>query len=111
MLSHVRNKVGDAIAEIARQYTDDRRSSWRGMGRITKILYIEEQWPELLGSLFQASQSEQAGQRESAFRIFATTPGIIEKQHEDAVQSAFAKGFKDPEIDVRQFGVLQSQPG
>ncbi|MCJ1477096.1 hypothetical protein MMC13_005767 [Lambiella insularis] len=81
---HVRNKIGDAVAEIARQYTDD-----------------GEPWPELLGTLFQASQSPDASQREGAFRIFATTPGVIEKQHEDAVQSAFAKGFKDDNVAVR----------
>ncbi|KAI9822390.1 MAG: hypothetical protein M1827_000109 [Pycnora praestabilis] len=83
-LPHVRHKIGDAVAEIARQYSDD-----------------GEQWPELLGSLFQASQSSDAGQREGAFRIFATTPGIIEKQHEDTVLSAFTKGFKDEDVTVR----------
>ena len=83
-LPHVRNKIGDAVAEIARQYADD-----------------GEPWPELLGALFQASQSPDPGQREGAFRIFATTPGIIERQHEDAVQSAFAKGFKDDNVVVR----------
>lgn len=44
--------------------------------------------------------SEEAGQREIAFRIFATTPGIIEKQHEDTVLSAFTKGFKDTDTAV-----------
>ncbi|MCJ1372906.1 hypothetical protein MMC20_004132 [Loxospora ochrophaea] len=83
-LPHVRNKIGDAIAEIARQYSDD-----------------GEPWPELLGVLFQASQSADPGQREAAFRIFATTPGIIEKQHEDSVQGAFTKGFKDDDAQVR----------
>lgn len=52
-------------------------------------------WPELLGALFQASQSDDAGQRETAFRIFSTTPGIIEKQHEDVVMAAFKGGFAD----------------
>ncbi|MCJ1311017.1 hypothetical protein MMC25_004687 [Agyrium rufum] len=83
-LPHVRNKIGDAVAEIARQYYDE-----------------GEQWPELLGALFQASQSEDASQRENAFRIFATTPGIIEKNQEDAVQTAFGKGFLDNSIDVK----------
>ena len=59
-----------------------------------------EQWPELLGVLFQASQSTNAGQREGAFRIFATTPGIIEKQHEETVLAAFTKGFKDEDVTV-----------
>ncbi|KAI9804140.1 MAG: hypothetical protein M1825_001542 [Sarcosagium campestre] len=77
-LPHVRNKIGDAVAEIARQYSDE-----------------GEQWPELLEVLFQTSQSPDAGQREAAFRIFATTPGIIERQHEDTVLAVFVKGFKD----------------
>jgi hypothetical protein len=58
-------------------------------------------WMELLSSLFQASQSNDAGMRECAFRIFATMPGIIEKQHESAVQEVFGKGFKDNSVDVR----------
>lgn len=82
--AQVRNKVGDAIAELARQYTEE-----------------GEPWPELLGTLFKASQSAEPGQRESAFRIFATTPGIIEKQHEDTVLGAFTNGFKDDNIMVR----------
>lgn len=60
-----------------------------------------ESWNELLGALFQASQSEDSGQRECAFRIFTTTPGIIEKQHEGVVQEVFGKGFKDSSVDVR----------
>lgn len=59
------------------------------------------QWPELLGSLFTLSNSQDEGQRENAYRIFATTPGIIEKQHEDTVLSAFTKGFKDENVNVR----------
>ncbi|KAK5239759.1 importin subunit beta-3, partial [Cryomyces antarcticus] len=60
-----------------------------------------EPWPELLGALFQASQSDDSGHRETAFRIFAMTPGIIEKQHEDVVLAAFTKGFKDDASSVR----------
>ena len=66
----------------------------------TDLWIVGEPWPELLGTLFHASQSTDARQREGAFRIFATTPGIIEKQHEDTVQSAFAKGFKDDDVLV-----------
>lgn len=51
--------------------------------------------------LFQASQSASAGEREGAFRIFATTPGIIEKQHEETVLAAFTKGFEDEDVSVR----------
>ncbi|WEW55410.1 importin subunit beta-3 [Emydomyces testavorans] len=83
-VSNVRNKVGDAVAAIAEQYTEG-----------------GEPWPELLGVLFQASQSPDTGLRESAFRIFSTTPRIIEKQHEDTVLGVFSKGFKDEHISVR----------
>lgn len=59
-----------------------------------------ENWPELLQVLFVASQSQHAGQREVAFRIFTTTPGIIEKQHEETVLGAFTKGFEDTDVIV-----------
>ncbi|KAF2278420.1 ARM repeat-containing protein [Westerdykella ornata] len=82
--AQVRSKIGDAVAELARQHTDE------GVP-----------WPDLLGALFSASQSNDAGQRETAFRIFSTTPGIIEKQHEDVVISAFKGGFVDSDTTVR----------
>ena len=83
-INHVRNKIGDAVSEVARQYTES-----------------TENWDELLGALFQASQSPDAGQRESAFRIFTNTPGIIEKQHEGVIQEVFRKGLEDQNLDVR----------
>ncbi len=61
---------------------------------------VGENWPELLHALFTFSQSQDPGQREGAFRIFTTTPGIIEKQHEETVLGAFTKGFKDDDISV-----------
>lgn len=63
-------------------------------------LRVDEPWPELLTVLFQLSIADDSGKRESAFRVFNTTPGIIEKQHEDAVGQAFTKGFKDNEVGV-----------
>ncbi|KAJ5748212.1 uncharacterized protein N7511_009908 [Penicillium nucicola] len=83
-VTDVRKKIGDALAEVARQYTDN-----------------GEQWPELLAVLFQASQNPDSGLRETAYRIFTTTPGIIERQHEEAVVDVFTKGFKDDNISVR----------
>ncbi|GJN71655.1 importin beta-3 subunit [Purpureocillium lilacinum] len=80
----VRNKISDAVAEVARQYTDN-----------------NDAWPELLGALFQLSQAPEAEKRENAFRVFTTTPSIIEKQHEEAVLQAFQKGFKDDAVMVR----------
>ena len=69
----------------------------------------DESWPELLAALFQASQSPDPSMRECAFRIFATTPGIIEKQHEGVVQEVFSKGFKDSSVDVSYKGLETAQ--
>ncbi|KAI5460274.1 armadillo-type protein [Mariannaea sp. PMI_226] len=80
----VRNKISDAVAELARQYSENGDS-----------------WAELLGVLFQLSQAPEGEKRENAFRVFATTPTIIEKQHEEAVLQAFQKGFKDEAVMVR----------
>lgn len=41
-----------------------------------------------------------AGKREISFRVFATTPGIIEKQHEESVAQAFSTAFKDDTVAV-----------
>ncbi|KAK0713787.1 armadillo-type protein [Lasiosphaeria miniovina] len=80
----VRNKISDAVAEIARQYSDN-----------------SESWPELLSVLFNLSQQPDAGKRETAFRVFTTTPGIIEKPHEETVAQTFAQAFKDESVSVR----------
>ncbi|KKA27201.1 hypothetical protein TD95_002096 [Thielaviopsis punctulata] len=80
----VRNKISDAVAEIARQYTANGDS-----------------WPELLSVLFQLSLATEADKRETAFRVFAATPAIIEKEHEQAIAGVFSKGFKDEAISVR----------
>lgn len=63
--------------------------------------YLDELWPELLNALFLASKMPDASHREGAFRIFATTPGIIEKQHGDIVQKVFISGFEDSDMNVR----------
>ena len=88
----MRNKIADAIAEVARQYSDEQVLNPDGS---------RDTWPELLNALFQASQSTDPTMRESAFRILETTPGIIEKQHENVVYEVFEKGIKDENPDVR----------
>lgn len=60
----------------------------------------DETWPEILGVLFNLSMSPDGGKRETAYRVFTTTPGIIEKQHESAVLEAFGRGFKDDAVGV-----------
>ena len=46
-------------------------------------------------------QELEAAKRENAFRVFASTPRIIAKQHEETVLQAFQKGFKDDAVSVR----------
>lgn len=102
----MRHKIGDAVAEVARQYTEGgtvaelKAGGTLISGNSLTSWSIDEKWPELLQALFVASQSQDVGQRESAFRIFTTTPGIIEQQHENAVIGSFTKGFKDPDVSV-----------
>lgn len=67
---------------------------------VLTLIFIDDSWPELLGALFQLSQALEAEKRETAYRVFATTPGIIEKQHEEAVLQAFQRGFKDDAVQV-----------
>jgi len=81
---NVRNKISHAVAELARQYTENNNP-----------------WPELLASLFQLSQATEPTKRECAFRVFTTTPAIIESQHESTVLEAFQKGFGDEAVSVR----------
>jgi len=64
------------------------------------MVFVEVPWPELLSALFSASQSPEAGVRETAFRIFSTTPGIIEQQHESIILTAFKGGFSDSDTSV-----------
>lgn len=80
------------------------------MHRTNRYQNAGENWPELLQVLFVASQSQYPGQREGAFRIFTTTPGIIEKQHEDTVLGAFTKGFKDEDVTVSDNIVILKRP-
>lgn len=63
-------------------------------------LITDETWPEILGGLFQLSLQPEAEKRETAFRVFATTPSIISGQYEEAVLQAFNKGFKDDSVSV-----------
>lgn len=68
--------------------------------RLTGLL-ADEPWTELLNALFQASKSSDSGIREGAFRIFTTTPGIIEKQHGELVKEVFLAGFHDSTQQVQ----------
>ncbi|KAF1824854.1 ARM repeat-containing protein [Dissoconium aciculare CBS 342.82] len=88
----IRHKIADAVAELARQYTDNEVLAADGS---------RENWADLLSALYQASQSPDVTLRESAFRIFEQTPGIIEKQHENIILEVFQRGLNDDSVDVR----------
>jgi hypothetical protein len=79
----VRHKIEDAIAEVARQHSDN-----------------DEAWSELLSVLFEASQSKNELHREGAFRIIATTPAIIEGQGDELISGVFKQGFTDDFVCV-----------
>lgn len=70
------------------------------LSRTVSDIVADDTWPQILGSLFELSMAPDAGKRETAYRVFATTPGIIEKQHEVAVMEAFSRGFKDESVAV-----------
>lgn len=74
---------------------------WHASHLVLTHILLDDSWPELLGALFQLSQALEAEKRETAYRVFATTPGIIEKQHEEAVLQAFQRGFKDDAVQVQ----------
>ncbi|EGX96524.1 Armadillo-type fold domain containing protein [Cordyceps militaris CM01] len=80
----VRNKIGDAVAEIARQYNES-----------------GDRWTDVLQALFQLTQAPEAEKRETAYRVFTTTPDVIGQDQADAVLLAFQKGFKDDAVNVR----------
>lgn len=102
----VRNKISDAVADVARQYADNSQlpcsftSPQPPWQRTLSDCPTDDSWPEILGILFNLSMAADPGRRETAYRVFATTPGIIEKQHEGSVMEAFGRGFKDDAVAV-----------
>ena len=99
----VRKKIADAVAEIARQYTDHESDVIAPDGS-------KDTWPDLLQALHVASQSPDATMRESAFRILQTTPAIVERQHESVAYTVFEKGIKDeaPAVQLATMGAFSS---
>ncbi|CAH1781938.1 unnamed protein product [Owenia fusiformis] len=61
----VKRKVCDIVAELARNLLDDDGNN---------------SWPEVLKFMFDCAQSEDSALKESALRIFSTTPGIFGNQ-------------------------------
>jgi importin-5 len=87
----VRNKICDTIADVARECEEQNRMSspWCAVDGFL------EPWHELLGALFESTKSPEPAHRESAFRVFAALPTLVDKQHSDALKTVFLGGLQD----------------
>ncbi len=79
--NHIRHKLADVIAELAK---DDLPA-----------------WNELLSTLLEAAKNPDASFRESAFRIFAATPALVDKSYVNEILPIYHSGFDDVNDDVR----------
>lgn len=82
--SLVRRKVADAISEVARDDID-----------------VKNSWPDLLPTLFDAASCPNNSLRESAFRVFASSPEVIDISLVDLALPIFNAGFEDNDDEVR----------
>lgn len=82
--SQVRRKLADAISEVAKEDVSPSGT-----------------WPDLVPAIFQAATSSDPSFRESAYRILATSPEIIEKSYVDQILPIFSASFEDESDDVR----------
>lgn len=82
--NQVRHKLSDAISEVAKEDASPPGT-----------------WPELLPALFSASTSQDASFRESAFRVFSSTPELIDLSYINEILPVFKAGFGDANDDVR----------
>lgn len=80
--NHIRHKLADVIAELAK---DD----------------VPGQWNELVPTLLEAAKNPDSSFRESAFRIFAATPALVDRSHINEVLPIYHSGFDDESDDVR----------
>ncbi|CAN3357459.1 importin subunit beta-3 [Diutina catenulata] len=80
----VRHKLGDALAEMARADASPQGS-----------------WPQLLPALVEAARAPNSEMRESAFRVVAATPELLEQLPLEQVVALYKAGFDDASDDVR----------
>lgn len=79
----VRNKLGDAIAEISR------------------IINQHEEWPQLLEMLWTVSANHPAPLISSALRILATVPECVDNQKAEIVANYLVQFFSHQDVSVR----------
>lgn len=82
--NQVRHKLSDAISEVAKDDVSPPGS-----------------WNELIPALFQATSNADPSFRESAFRVFSSSPELIDKSYINEVLPIFKSGFDDSTDDVR----------
>ncbi|KAG7666219.1 PSE1 [[Candida] subhashii] len=82
--NQVRHKLSDAISEVAKEDASPPGS-----------------WNELLPTLFEASRNPDPSFRESAFRVFSTSPELIDQTLIDDILPIFNSGFEDQNDEVR----------
>lgn len=69
-----------------------------------------EPWHELLNALFQSTKSPEAAHRESAFRVFAALPTLVDPDHIDVIKNVFLAGLQDQAPQVSKANIyLTSQ--
>ena len=86
----VRNKICDTIADVARECEEQNR-----MYFLWREVDSSEPWQELLAALFQSTKSPEPAHRESAFRVFAALPTLVDKEHSDVLKTVFLGGLQD----------------
>lgn len=82
--AQVRRKLADAISEVAKEDASPNGT-----------------WPQLVPAIFLAATSSDSSFRESAYRILATSPEIIEKGYVNEMLPIFSSGFEDDNDEVR----------
>lgn len=82
--NQVRHKLSDAISEIAKEDVSPHGT-----------------WNELIPALFAAAQNSDSSFRESAFRVFTSTPELLDKSYIENVLPIFNSGFEDDSDSVR----------
>jgi len=102
----VRNKICDTIADVAR-YCEEQNSLHLLMRNNLQI----GPWGELLTPLFHSTKSPQPEHRESAFRVFASLPTLVDDSHIELLKSVFLEGLQDQAPEVRDFSFVTHKIG
>ena len=79
-----------------------RKTHVKGSSLLKILTCCAGSWHDLLNALFQSTKSPEAAHRESAFRVFAALPTLVDKQHIDLLKDVFLAGLQDQAPHVYQ---------